>query len=264
MATYVQLAAEAVWRAQFVPDALEKHLNIPLRAFYGLGPALIGSPGDNNHLNGRHRSANWDRQSRYCTDRSYATTSTRDRRGNQDWYRATDVGITGQTLYDACRRLDTAVRAGQLPGLAEWFGTFDGQEVVGWFEGHPSTSDDSHLTHMHVGVWTDSANDAELMKKLYGIITGDDMDQQQINWLYNMGGITYAMSQGLDEVDQVDPDSGDPNLPGVDGKHHMLSLAPYWERVAKPGPQGDPGPPGPATLVPHTHDVAGTTGPAEA
>lgn len=93
----------------------------------------------------------------------------------------------------------------------------------------------------------------------------DDVQQQQINWLYNMGGITYAMSQGLDEVDQVDPDTGNPAIPGAAGGHHTLSLAPYWERVAKPGPVGPAGPPGtPGIGANHVHLVGPVgTGTAE-
>jgi len=149
--------------------------------FFGLGPASIGAPGDNNHLYGRHRSANWDRTSIYCTNRSYGTTDARDKRGDQNWYRAIDVGITGQKLYDACHRVDSLVRSGQLPGLAEWFGTFDGKTVVGWYEGHASSSDSSHLTHFHGGFWNESADDADTMRLVYGALTGegDDMTPEQ-------------------------------------------------------------------------------------
>jgi hypothetical protein len=150
-------------------------LIVPLRNYYGLGPASVGAPGDNNHLYGRHRSANWDRQSRYCTDRAYGTIDARDKRGNQNWYRAVDTGIQGKTLQDASHRMDALVRSGLAPGVAEWFGTFDGQTVVGWYEGHASSSDSSHLFHLHVGVWNESADDAALMQLLYGTITGTNV-----------------------------------------------------------------------------------------
>jgi hypothetical protein len=148
-------------------------LLVPLRAFYGLGPASIGSAGDNNHLYGRHRSYSWDKTSRYCTNRAYGTTNALDQGGDHDWYRAADVGITGQTLFDASRRMDALARSGACPGLAEWFGTFDGSTVVGWFEGAPSTSDDSHLFHLHVGIWNSFANDAAVMTQLYNTIVGN-------------------------------------------------------------------------------------------
>lgn len=172
MPTYLQLAAEPVWGAQFIPPVMNAGLLGPLRVFYGLGPSAIGSAGDNNHLYGRHRSYNWDRQSIYCTDRGYGTTDARDQGGDRDWYRAVDVGIQGQQLFDASRRVDALARSGNCPGLAEWFGTFDGIHVVGWFEGSPSTSDSSHLFHLHVGIWNSFANTAATMLQLYGAITG--------------------------------------------------------------------------------------------
>lgn len=180
MPSYADLATETVWVAQFVPVNMTNVLIVPLRNFYGLGPASIGAPGDNNHLYGRHRSANWDRSSRYCTDRAYGTVDARDKRGNQNWYRAIDTGIQGKALQDASHRMDDLVRSGRAPGVAEWFGTFDGQTVVGWYEGHPSSSDSSHLFHLHVGVWNESADDALLMQLLYGTITGTNVEEDSV------------------------------------------------------------------------------------
>src|SRR5688572_11754892 len=111
MPTYAELSREAVWVRQFTPSAMNDRLLVPLRNRYGLGPASIGAAGDNNHLYGRHRSRDWCLQSAYCTNRGYGTTHAKDQGGDGNWYRAVDIGITGQPLYDACRRVDTAVRA---------------------------------------------------------------------------------------------------------------------------------------------------------
>lgn len=178
MPTYLQLGSEPEWGAQRTPAAMETELLAPLRKFYGLGPASIGAAGDNNHLYGRHRSYAWCRNSRYCTDRSYGTTDARDQAGDRNLYRASDVGITGQPLYDASHRMDALARSGRAPGLAEWFGTYDGRIVVGWYEGHPSSSDSSHLTHLHAGFWNGSANDAQLMRLVYQTITGTTTEEE--------------------------------------------------------------------------------------
>jgi len=170
--TYAQLDSEPEWAAQRTPPAMETELLAPLRRFYNLGPASIGAAGDNNHLYGRHRSFNWDRASRFCTNRSYGTSDPRDQGGDRDQYRAFDVGITDQVLYDASRRMDALVQSGRAPGVAEWFGTFDGRVVSGWYEGRPSTSDSSHLSHLHGGLWNESADDDALMRLLYQTITG--------------------------------------------------------------------------------------------
>jgi|SRR6185436_2387079 len=214
MPSYLQLAQEQVWQDQYVPDNLTTLLIEPLREFYNMGAAAIGAPGDNNHLYGRHRSADWDRTSAFCTNRSYGTTDARDHSGDQDIYRAVDVGIQGETLYAASHRMDELVRSGKCPGVAEWFGTFDGQTVVGWYEGHPSSSDDSHLWHLHVGFWNGSADDPETMRLVLAAITGQsseegaDMDTEQARQLYNLDRLNTALLLDADEVTQLDDGQG--------------------------------------------------------
>lgn len=215
----------------------------PLRTFYGLSFNAVGSAGDNNHLYGRHRSYNWDVLSRYCTSRSYGTSDSRDQGGDKNWYRAVDVGITGQQLFDASHRMDALARSGACPGLAEWFGTFNGVTVVGWFQGGPGTSDSSHLFHLHVGVWNQYANDATTMQQIYGAITGtggsggtggspqkgNDMyviREWQTGGTYNTNGTTYyhltngdLVNAALRIAGQTEPiaiDSGELPAFGVD------------------------------------------------
>jgi hypothetical protein len=173
--TYLQLAAEPEWQDEKEAPA-HAALAERLRREYGHTRSQTGSKGDNNHLRGGHRSRNWILGSRYCTDRVYTVTDARDRAGDGDWLRATDVGIQDATLRAASSRLDQAVRAGRLPCVAEWFGTIDGQTVVGWYEGHPSTADDSHLYHLHFRLWTGSCNDAGQLQLLGDTILGKDED----------------------------------------------------------------------------------------
>lgn len=175
MPTQVQLERESWWLAETEAPA-HAALNARLRAFYDHTRAQTGSKGDTNHLRGRHRSRNWALNSAYCTDRSYGSRDARDKRGDGDWLRATDVGIQGDQLHAAARRLDAAVLAGHLPCVAEWFGSIDGRNVIGWYEGHPSSSDASHLWHLHFGLWTGSCNDAAQLQLLGNVITGEDTD----------------------------------------------------------------------------------------
>lgn len=173
MPSYDQLNTEAAWRAEFEAPA-NKAFNERLRARYGMDRTQVASKGDNHHLSGRHRSRNWTRTSQWATSRTYGAVDARDTAGNGEWLRATDIGLTGAALRAASARVDKAVRAGLLPELAEWFGTTDGAHVVGWYEGHPSSSDDSHLYHLHVGWWTKFSDDAGFFDRLYMVITGDD------------------------------------------------------------------------------------------
>lgn len=177
MPSYDQLDNEVWWIREYEPPALAR-FNARLRARYGLTRSQCGSKGDNLHLRGRHRSVNWILNSAYCTNRTYAASDARDRRGPQDALRATDLGLSGPALWAVCRRVDAAVRAGRLPQLAEWYGTFDGRTVVGWSNGKPATSDTSHLTHAHFGSWTESTDHAAYYELFYNVITGDgdDMD----------------------------------------------------------------------------------------
>lgn len=169
MPSYLELAKEPAWGAEFAPPNLNLFYQ-QLRQFYGLGPAAIGGKGDNRHLSGYHRSRRWIKESIYCTNRTYSVTRTEDRGGDDNWLAALDATIPAQQLHDACHRLDAAVRAGQLPQVAQWFGTFDGETVVGWSYGQPAKSDDSHLFHLHISFYRSLANADET--QLYGILTG--------------------------------------------------------------------------------------------
>lgn len=175
MPSYLQLGAELVWREQVVPPVMTEVLLDPLRARYGLGPESIGAPGDNNHLYGRHRSRDWCLGSKWCTNRFYGTVDPRDEAGSGSWYRGFDVGITGAELHAATARLLELAWSGRCPGLAEVFGTVDGVNVVGYYQGIFSTSDDSHLYHLHGGVWTQYANDPTTMRMIYAAVTGTDL-----------------------------------------------------------------------------------------
>lgn len=190
--SYDTLDNEAAWRDEYEPPALAAH-NTRLRAHYSLSKSDCGSKGDNRHLKGRHRSYRWCTTSAYCTNRSYGTTAARDKRGDPNALRATDVGLTGQRLRDATARLLAAKRAGRLAGLAEFFGTVDGVNVVGWFEGHEATSDDSHLYHLHNGYWGDAVNDPAFLAELFDTITGADMplinDPDGIALIYRVDAI---------------------------------------------------------------------------
>lgn len=174
MPTYADLEAETWWTLEYEPPPLQR-FNQLLRDHSGLTRSECGSKGDNQHLRGRHRSRNWDLNSRYCTDRSYGTSNPRDRNGPGNALRATDYGLSGPAHWATCRRVDTAVRAGRLPELAEWYGTFDGKTVVGWSNGRPATSDSSHLKHVHFGYWTDSVENYGFFDRFYMIVTGEDM-----------------------------------------------------------------------------------------
>lgn len=171
MPTYEELEREPYWGQEKTAPAHEA-FNERIRKALGLSRVNCGSKGDNHHLRGRHRSGDWSLHSRYCTNRAYGTSDVRDKTGDPDWLTATDIVKGGAWLQAAARRVDTAVRAGRLPCLAEWFATFDGVHVAGWFQGGPATSDSSHLWHFHLGLWRSHANNAGQLQLLGDIVLG--------------------------------------------------------------------------------------------
>jgi len=170
----VSITSESWWGREIVPAALNA-LFRRCCTFFKSDPLGGGTKGNAAHDTGRHRSFEWVRNSAFCSDRSYGTRDKRDRDGNPRHIRAMDVKLNRTQIREVSHRLDKAVRAGDAPMVAEWFGTFDNSTVVGWYEGHPSSADRSHLEHVHVGVWTKYADDADALDTLFAIMTGDDM-----------------------------------------------------------------------------------------
>lgn len=192
MVTYAELAAESWYNDETTAPA-HQGFNVRVRNKFNVSAVEVGSKGDNNHLRGRHRSRNWTRNSIYCTDRAYGDTDTRDKSGDGDWLSASDLGgMPALERYAFTKRLDEAVRAGFLPCVAEWFGTWDGVTVYGWYQGHASTSDSSHLYHTHIGLWRSMCNDITQLQILGDIITGDEMELTDIVHLQQKPDVQYS------------------------------------------------------------------------
>lgn len=179
MPTYAQLAREPAWNAEFAPSNLDQFYRW-LRDFYNMTAQWIGGKGDNNHIRGYHRSRRWIKESQYSRDHAadYSIQHELDQGGDENWLAALDASlpanraVPNSPLYAACRRVDEAVRAGLLPQVREYYGTFDGVTVVGYdtAKGRPASSDKSHLGHLHISFYRSRANDDQTL--LYETITG--------------------------------------------------------------------------------------------
>lgn len=210
MPTLAQLQDEPYWRAEVVTPAMS-WLATRLCARYNRPAYAAGVKGDEFHLRGAHRSRSWILRSVYCTNRSYTVTHPDDLAGDENWCAGLDFnpGST-ETLVAICRRLDAAARAGRIEEVSEWYGNVDGDAVVdGWNNvlNRAATSDSSHLWHLHVTVKRRWANDAAVMQRLYEILTGDEMLQDERTAVLNtyraqqyMDGRLHAITFGLDEV----------------------------------------------------------------
>ncbi|GIH07433.1 hypothetical protein Rhe02_55000 [Rhizocola hellebori] len=177
MPSYAQLENEAAWRDEIVPAELAR-MGRTVRTALGLSPDAVGFKGNNLHLNGAHRSRRWILTSDWCTDRTYTVSYADDKLGDQDWIAGFDISAPPHILLPMCQRLDAAVRAGRLEELAAWYGNLDGDQRVDGYNNilnRVSTSDSSHLTHLHGTVLRRHANNAAFMARLAAVLIGDDM-----------------------------------------------------------------------------------------
>lgn len=170
--TYAQLQAEP-WYNQELVTPEYANLHTRLRAALGLPAVNVGSKGDNQHLNGGHRSQAWIENSRYCTNRTYATEpglTAEEKR----WLSASDITAKSRAhMLTISRNIDRATRSGQLEEVVEWFGnTDDDTRVDGWNNilNTVATSDSSHLWHLHMRLKRKVLRDAAVMDRVFNAI----------------------------------------------------------------------------------------------
>ncbi len=203
MPSYDELDNEVWWRQEFEPPNLRK-LTDALRAFYKVGPSLIGARGDNNHTSGYHRSRNWILNSRFCTNRTYSVSRTAGDRsgGDGNWFCAVDITLPTAVLIPMCQRLDAAVRAEKLEKVTEWYGNRDGDSRVDGFDNianRVASSDSSHLWHLHISFDRGRANEDH--SDLLAILTGGPLmaltDKEQEDLYRRVCNLDAWMHQGL-------------------------------------------------------------------
>lgn len=204
MPTYDQLDNEEAWRDEIEPPALQALKAGIKRWRPGAG---VGIKGDNNHLNGYHRSRRWISTSIWCTNRTYSVSRTSGDRsgGDANWCTAMDIwGIAQSDLHAMCKRLDAAVRAGRLEKITEWYGNFGGDtRVDGWdnIADRLASSDSSHLFHLHMSFDRGRADEdhSDVLAVLIGEIDVNASDVQQI-WQNDMARNGRNMADNLGET----------------------------------------------------------------
>lgn len=241
MATLAQLQAETWWRSEFTPPSLLK-LRERLAAHFKVPLVNFGTRGNTAHLAGYHRSRAWVRNSRYCVSRTYSVTRTPGDRsgGDSNAVSALDITLPHAQLLAMCKRLDAAVRAGELEKITEWYGNTDGDSRVDGYDNlsnRLASSDPSHLWHAHLSF--DRGHVGEDHTDLYAILTGlstgdDDMEQterlkentghpsrtvgHQLADLQNLRNWLYSPADGS-------ADDGLVNPPGPNSRAHALLAA---------------------------------------
>ncbi|MGW5556841.1 hypothetical protein ACWER9_06415 [Micromonospora sp. NPDC003944] len=191
MPTPAQLQAESYWTREIVTDEIDwlgdelcRRTKRPRTAF--------GSKGNTAHLRGAHRSQEWIKRSRYCTNRTYTVQSglTAEQERHVagvdftpgDWGTARNRAL----MVEQTGRLLAAMKAGQLDEVIELFGTTNGRTVTGYNNrtNQAASSDDSHLDHWHLTIDRRHCRNRKLMERILAIALGlpvegdDDMSER--------------------------------------------------------------------------------------
>ncbi len=116
MPTLEQLQQESVWRDERVPNSLQEARAL-LLDHYDWPNWRIGTIGDHKHTKGSHRSRNWIRFSRHCTNRTYSVSETWGNRngGNGNEIAGMDIITNEVHVRQIDARLRTAKAQGKIP-----------------------------------------------------------------------------------------------------------------------------------------------------
>lgn len=135
-----------------------------------------GVIGDQRHGSGYHRSRNALKKAGKYGD--YSIQASRDKKGNGNYASALDVTFhSTDKMIAACKRLEKACLAKdpRLNALREWIGTLNGETVTGYspYRGsYITSSDKSHLWHIHLSIFRDSNENDALLKQIAEVIIG--------------------------------------------------------------------------------------------
>lgn len=169
---------------EFAPDALKW---LGSRVAPDLGGVLSGIVGDSAHKRGYHRGRNYV----YSTD--YSVQLTEDKKGDGEAACGIDMSFTEAKMRLYTGRLKAAADKNdpRLRYVREFYGTLNGTTVYGrthkgstdstW---ESSTSDSSHLWHIHISILRQYANIRAVMQGILDVLMGkaieeNDMDATQ-------------------------------------------------------------------------------------
>lgn len=136
-----------------------------------------GIQGDRSHTYGYHRGR------AYCDRGDYSTViSPYDTTGDDQVCCALDIHLSAADMQAVTSRLMQACKSGdpRTRAIREFFGTQDGATVTGWDRHNPdvagddgfTTSDDSHLWHVHISIYRSMVGYAALVLPIAGVING--------------------------------------------------------------------------------------------
>ncbi|WP_051110402.1 peptidoglycan-binding domain-containing protein [Longispora albida] len=108
---------------------------------------------------------------------NYSVQLPEDKRGASNWASAVDMSMNAADMRLVTSRLLASAKDPHDPRLdpvREFFGTLDGRTVTGWdcYHGRPSSSDTSHLWHVHVSFLRQHADNAAALAAVLDVILG--------------------------------------------------------------------------------------------
>lgn len=136
---------------------------------------LSGIVGNDAHTYGYHRGRN------FVGPADYSVVLRADKGGDGNAACALDVRLNPADMQLATNRLMAACRNGdpRVTTLREFFGTQNGTRVTGWDRHDPSvpddtttTSDPSHLWHLHLSIYRGRVADTAAVLQLADVING--------------------------------------------------------------------------------------------
>ena len=179
--------------------------SMAVKAAKALGGQFSGIVGDAAHGYGYHLAPNQLPSSDYSVRLSLDTGSG----VNRNYASALDISLPASTMKQVTARLKAAAldpNDTAMEYVREFYGTLNGSSVYGLIHDsatgawRQSTSDSSHLWHVHVSIFRKYANDKKALDAVYGVLvgtlpeTGDDVSAKDL-WHEYM-------------IDKIDPNSG--------------------------------------------------------
>jgi len=197
--------------SEYAPQAI-MDLYDGIAAIYG-SAEFSGCVGDSGHVYGYHRAR------AVLPADDYSVQVPEDRAGDAWAAAGLDVKMSDADMHTATSRLLASAQDMDDPRLnvmREFYGTVDSKHVAGWdtYYGHPATSDDSHLWHVHLSILRKYTNDTAAMDSILSVLAGEPVN----DWAANGGS----------DMEWTDPLAGTPDYPGRTCKEAWTDI---WYRA---------------------------------
>lgn len=203
---YATLRAESYWNDEVITAELT-WLGDEICRRTGQPRDAAGDKGNNKHLSGAHRSQEWIKNSKHCTNRTYTAIDglTSEQMRHVAGFDFTP-GVWGTPenralMVEQTSRLIAAMKAGLLDEVRQVFGTTDGDTVDGWNNpsDQPAYANKTHLDHWHLTFDRRQMHNKALMQRIVDIALGDDVSADDV---------VVGMSRLFDEAANRDTPTG--------------------------------------------------------